>query len=46
MPSLPVRPSPIVPPDAPAQTVTIDGLGRLFAAPEARAKHGWMQIHY
>jgi hypothetical protein len=37
MPSLPASTSPIVPPDAPAQTVTIDGLGRLFAAPEARA---------
>lgn len=37
MPSLPVRPSPIVPPDVPAQTVTIDGLGRLFATAEVRA---------
>lgn len=40
MPSLPARQSPVVPPDAPAQRLTIDALGRLFATQEARAKHG------
>lgn len=39
--SLPAPTSPIVPPDAPAQTrVAIDTLGRLFATPEARAAAG------
>lgn len=40
MPSLPSRPTPIVPPDAPAQRLTIDALGRLFATAEARRAAG------
>lgn len=40
MPSLPSRPTPIVPPDAPAQRLTIDALGRLFATAEARDRDG------